>query len=178
MSTAYHLESDGQTEVVNRCLETYLRCFISDQPKTWVSWIHWDEYWYNTTFHYSTEKTPFEIVYGRHPPVVFVKLRAHRQQFVVTRINAKLAAKYYGPYPIIEKIGVVAYRLKLPAGSRVHPVFHVSLLKKAVDKYQEEKELPQLLEEPLEVYEPEAVLAARKVKQHGEEVKQVLIHWK
>jgi hypothetical protein len=235
MSTAYHPESDGQTEVVNRCLETYLRCFISDQPKSWVSWIHWAEYWFNTTFHASTEKTPFEIVYGRPPPVltrwilgetrveavqrdlldrdealrqlksqllraqdrmkaqadkkcvdrsfvcgewVFVKLRAHRQKSVVTRINAKLAARYYGPYPIIEKIGAVAYRLKLPEESRVHPVFHVSLLKKAVGKYQEDEELPDLMEESSDLYEPETVLAVRKVKHQGEEARQVLIHWK
>ncbi|MCH86216.1 gypsy/Ty-3 retroelement polyprotein, partial [Trifolium medium] len=178
MSIAYHPEYDGQTEVINRCLETYLRCFISDQPKTWVAWVHWAEYWFNTTFHSSTEKTPFEIIYyGRGPPVmtrwlqgevrveavqrdlldrdealrqlkdqlvkaqermknqadmkrtdrcfavgewVFVKLRAQRQNSVVTRIHAKLAAIYYGPYPIVERIGAVAYRLKLPEGSRVH----------------------------------------------------------
>ena len=68
MGSAYHPESDGQTEVVNRCLETYLRCFIADQPKTWVSWVHWAEYWFNTNYHAATEKTPFEIVYGRPPP--------------------------------------------------------------------------------------------------------------
>jgi hypothetical protein len=235
MSTAYHPESDGQTEVVNRCLETYLRCFSSDQPKMWVTWIHWAEYWFNTSFHTSTAKTPFEVVYGRPPPVltrwvqgetrveavqrelldrdealrqlreqllraqsrmkeqadkrrvdrnftcgewVFVKLRAHRQTSVVSRINAKLAAKYYGPYPIVEKIGAVAYKLKLPEGSRIHPVFHVSLLKKAVGEYHGDEELPDLLEEQAKIYEPEAILAARAQKKQGEEVRQVLVHWK
>ncbi|MCI18571.1 hypothetical protein A2U01_0039725, partial [Trifolium medium] len=190
----------------------------------------------NTTFHSATEKTPFEIVYGRAVSVmtrwlqgdtrvavvqrdlmdmdeclrqlkvqllkaqermkqqadkkrtersfvvgewVFVKLRAHRQNSVVTRINAKLAARYYGPYPVVERVGAVAYRLKLPDGSRVHPVFHVSLLKRAVGQYHEEGELPDSLAgEQVELYEPEAILATRKVQQHGEEIKQVLVHWK
>lgn len=70
MSTAYHPQTDGQTEVVNRCLETFLRCFIADQPQSWVQRLPWAEYWYNTTFHVSTRTTPFEAVYRRAPPVL------------------------------------------------------------------------------------------------------------
>ena len=65
MSTAYHPQSDGQSEVVNRCLETYLRCMVSDKPKDWVKWLPFAEWWYNTIFHSATNITPYEIVYGQ-----------------------------------------------------------------------------------------------------------------
>jgi hypothetical protein len=69
----------------------------------------------------------------------------------------------------------VAYCLKLPEGSHVHPVFHVSLLKKVVAQYHEE--LPDLMEGgQTEIYEPEAILATRKIKLQGENVSQVLVH--
>lgn len=69
VSTAYHPQSDGQTEVVNRCLETYLRCMTSDKPHMWSKWLPLAEYWYNTNFHSATQSTPYEIVYGQPPPV-------------------------------------------------------------------------------------------------------------
>ncbi|KAL6347245.1 hypothetical protein AAG906_013681 [Vitis piasezkii] len=55
MTSAYHPQSDGQTEVVNRCIEQYLRCFVHHKPRHWNSLLPWAEYWYNTTYHSSLE---------------------------------------------------------------------------------------------------------------------------
>lgn len=44
MSLAYHPQSDRQIEMVNKVLETYLRCFVFQQPHTRVKWLDWAKY--------------------------------------------------------------------------------------------------------------------------------------
>ncbi|GJU03261.1 ty3-gypsy retrotransposon protein [Tanacetum coccineum] len=64
-SSAYHPQTDGQTEVVNRFLQSYLRSFVCDNRNQWARYLYSVEIWYNTTHHSSIQMTPFEAVYGR-----------------------------------------------------------------------------------------------------------------
>jgi hypothetical protein len=67
-SSAYHPQSDGQTEALNKCLETYLCCYFGSKPKEWSRWLALAEWWYNTNYHSATKITPFEAVYSYAPP--------------------------------------------------------------------------------------------------------------
>ena len=68
MSSTYHPQLDGQTKVVNKSLEHYLRAFVADKPQSWVEWLPLAEFWFNTNFHVSLKMTPFEALYGFAPP--------------------------------------------------------------------------------------------------------------
>lgn len=67
MSSSYHPQSDGQTERLNQCLETFLRCYVHTCPSRWSAWLSVAEYWYNTTVHSTLGRTPFEVLYGHTP---------------------------------------------------------------------------------------------------------------
>lgn len=70
MNTAYHPQTDGQSEALNKCVEQYLRCFVADTPTKWVAMLPWAEYWYNTSYQSSAGMTPFKVVYGKNLPTV------------------------------------------------------------------------------------------------------------
>jgi hypothetical protein len=74
-SSSYHPQSDGQTEIVNKCLEGYLHFFVSDKQTQWFKWLPLAKWWYNTSFHNATKMTPFMALYGYHPPSITYSLK-------------------------------------------------------------------------------------------------------
>ncbi|GJS27444.1 peroxidase 64, partial [Tanacetum coccineum] len=234
LSTSYHPQTDGQTEVINRGLEAYLRCFAHEQPVKWSSYLPWAEYSYNTGYHTSTGTTPFYVVYGREPPsllpyvmgetknaeleqqlvdrddmlklirhnlhkaqdrmrqqanskrrdisfevgdYVFLKIQPYRQRSLAKRRYEKLSPRFFGPYRITRKVGPVAYKLDLPPESRIHPIFHVSMLKPANGPISADM-APFPITKDWEIdIQSHSVLAHRWVNEAGKQVLELLISW-
>jgi hypothetical protein len=187
MSTAYHPETDGQTERTNRTLEEMLRhyCGEPSHQAQWEILLPLAEFAYNSTPQTSTGKSPLFLNYGQDPltpatlPIsnVTPSLQVSTEEEWLLNLNQALSAaqasirralksqatyanrnrrpfklnpgdKVYidksalplkkrgtkisqlrrGPYAVIEPIGPVAYRVKIPGTWRIHNVFHVSRL--------------------------------------------------
>jgi hypothetical protein len=77
MSTTYHLQSDGQTEHVNQCLEIFLRCFANACQKKWLVWLPLTEFWYNTSYHTTIDRSPFGALYGQPPWLFGISAASH-----------------------------------------------------------------------------------------------------
>ncbi|KAF7117140.1 hypothetical protein RHSIM_RhsimUnG0001600 [Rhododendron simsii] len=102
----------------------------------------------------------------------------YKQATVQLKANQKLAPRFYGPYQIIQKVSQVAYKLALPSSSRIHPVFHVSLLKtKLGQQVVAQAALPAVNEIGLLASQPVAVLDRRLVKYRGHAATQLLVQW-
>lgn len=79
---------------------------------------------------------------------VFVQLQPYKKTSLKEKGCQNLAPKFYGPYQILQRIGAIAYKLALPPTLKIHPVFHVSCLKKVVgNHYRIQTNLPKLDEE-------------------------------
>ena len=71
LSTAYHPQTDGQTERINQELEQYLRVFIDHRQEQWPDWLGTVEFVYNNKIHTATKISPFKANYGQDPRIGF-----------------------------------------------------------------------------------------------------------
>ena len=110
--------------------------------------------------------------------MVYVKLQPYRQVTLREHHHQKLGLCYFGPFPVIERIGTVMYHLLLPPSARIHSVFHVSILKKCIGTgHQQYYPLPLAAIVNAFVPVPMAILDSRRIQQQGSWVDQVHVQW-
>ncbi|WVZ58693.1 hypothetical protein U9M48_008935, partial [Paspalum notatum var. saurae] len=173
-SSAYHPQTDGQTERINQIMEDMLRACVVTYGKDWESSLPYAEFSYNNGHQTSLGMAPFEALYGRKCRTPLMWSEAGSIQYLVPhssrkqkkrlqkseqgsrrksfqvgdsvylkvspirgthrfQVKGKLAPRYISPYPIVRRVGKVAYKLQLPESmSDIHDVFHVSQLRKCL----------------------------------------------
>ncbi|GKE26152.1 putative reverse transcriptase domain-containing protein [Tanacetum coccineum] len=193
MSTAYHPQTDGQSERTIQTLEDMLRAYVLDIVGSWDVHLPLVEFLYNNSYHSSVRCTLFEALYGRkcRSLIMWPEAARDRQKsyadkrrkllefsvgdHVLLKVSPwkgmvrfgkkrKLAPRFVGNFVIVEKVGPVAYRLRLAKElNGVHDTFHVSNLKKSLadptlqvplDEIQVDAKL-NFVEEPVEILEKE-----------------------
>ncbi|GMJ12996.1 hypothetical protein HRI_004968800 [Hibiscus trionum] len=108
---------------------------------------------------------------------VFLKLQPYRQQSVQLRTSQKLSPKWFGPFKVVSKVGAVTYELELPEGSRIHPVFHVSQLKKHIGSDEFSNQLPLVGPDGGISKEPVKIIDRRIGRRGNRAVTEVLVEW-
>ena len=93
-------------------------------------------------------------------------------------VNENISPRFYGPFKILQKICTVVYKLKLPDTARIHPIFHVSLLKKEVGFQAISPSIPASISSNMElIVKPAAVLGILPSRVSGVAGTKVLICW-
>ncbi|GKE29569.1 reverse transcriptase domain-containing protein [Tanacetum coccineum] len=156
MSTTYHPQIDGQSERTILTLEYMLKACVMDFGGSWDVHLPLVEFSYNNSYHSSVRCAPFEALYGRkcRSPILWAeKIYANSRRkplefsvgdHVLLKVSpwkgvirfgkkGKLAPRFVGPFEITERIGPLAYRLRLPEElNGVHDSFHMLNLKKCL----------------------------------------------
>ncbi|GJT05044.1 putative reverse transcriptase domain-containing protein [Tanacetum coccineum] len=172
MSTAYHPQTNGQSERTIQTLEDMLRACVMDFRKGWDRHLPLAEFSYNNSYHTSIKAALFEALYGRkyRSPICWAEVGdvqltglkiVHETTEKIIQIKKRIKA---ARDRIIAKVGTLAYQLELPKQlSRVHSTFHVSNLKKCfvdeplaipLDDIQIDDKL-HFIEEPVEIMDRE-----------------------
>ncbi|CAN6576605.1 unnamed protein product [Malus baccata var. baccata] len=146
-STTYHPQTDGQSEMTIQTLEDVLRSSVLHFGDSWHDRLDLMEFSYNNSFHSSIGMSPFEALYGRscRTPLCWSEVRERvlegleivdetTQNVQVIKSNLKATQdrqKSLADKHATDRVyDVVAYRLELPPElSKVHNVFHVSMLR-------------------------------------------------
>nr|GEW66554.1 putative reverse transcriptase domain-containing protein [Tanacetum cinerariifolium] len=141
ISTAYHSQTDGQSERTIQTLKDILCACKINFRKGWVNHFPLVKFSYNNSYHASIKSAPFKALYGQkcRSPVCWVERKPMEFQVgdrVMLKVSprkgvvhfgkrGKLNAKYVGPFKVLAKVGSVSYKLQLPQElSRVHNTFH------------------------------------------------------
>ncbi|GJW18837.1 putative reverse transcriptase domain-containing protein [Tanacetum coccineum] len=170
MSTAYHPETDGQSERTIQTLEDMLRACVIDFGKGWEKHLPLVEFSYNNSYHASIKAAPFEALYGRkcRSPVCWAEVGdvqltgpeiIHETTEKIVQIRQRLQAA--------RDRQRMAYKLELPEElSNVHSTFHVSNLKKCLSDESLVIPMKELrLDDKLNFMEEPVEIMDREVKQ-------------
>ncbi|WMV24530.1 hypothetical protein MTR67_017915 [Solanum verrucosum] len=147
LSTAFHPQTDGKAERTIQTLEDMLRACVIDLKGNWDDHLPFIEFAYNNSYHSSIEMAPYEALYGRRcrSPIGWFEVgeagligpdlvhQAMEKDVIRFGKKGKLSPQYIGSSRVAKRIGNVAYELELLQElAAVHPVFHISILKKCI----------------------------------------------